>query len=77
MEPELLGLACPQLSGHLGFDQAVDPGRAAAHVRARGLDEFAAFDGPEELPWLFPDALRVHKMAGILVRDPGGKLPCG
>ena len=71
---ELGRLAATQFRRHLRLDEAVNPGGAAAEVRALRFYQ-AAPGATEQCTWLLGDALRVSEVAGVLVGDPARKAP--
>src|SRR5262245_19925561 len=60
-------LPLQELARHLGLEQIVDAGAAAAEIAVAELHELEPGDAREELARLLAHALAVGEMAGIVV----------
>src|SRR6266849_8622609 len=64
---DMLSLALAQLVGRLWLDQVVDTGATAANVCLRNVYHLDPRNAMQHLTWLQTDALRMGKMAGVMV----------
>src|SRR6266516_4897784 len=64
---DMLSLALAQLVGRLWLDQVVDTGATAANVCLRDVHHLDPRNATQHLTWLQTDALRMGKMAGVMV----------
>src|SRR6266699_4168624 len=64
---DMLSFALAQLVGRLRLDQVVDAGATAADVCLRNVHHLDPRNATQHLTWLQTDALRMGKMAGVMV----------
>ncbi len=69
----VIELAFKELAGHLGLDQVIYSGTAAARGTLGQLNEPQVRYGLKELPGLCGDLLSVSEVTGFVVRDHLGR----